>query len=246
MVSCGVLSLMRPSEGDQLYLLFLYCGTSWSPLGTCSYPVNQTRKKKYSGWQVDRGSKDISCPKHKLSSPPAIVSLLYSWCSMAGEERNVGTGNGDVSCLLTDSSTRRKTNRNRFHKDNLRHLPRFPDFFVTSSWFSLHSWPVAGRVYELGLGLEMKEKTHASSPSTSGKTHEKTSVIQTRRLQFDVWCLPPGLTRLEAQVFYVWPLDVFIFFSGNKRPRIRHDVLCLVKWFSYLMANRLISFVLLL
>ena len=36
------------------------------------------------------------------------------------------------------------------------------------------------------LGLEMKEKTHASSPSTSGKTHEKTSVIQTRRLQFDV------------------------------------------------------------
>ena len=26
-----------------------------------------------------------------------------------------------------------------------------------------------------------------SSPSTSGKTHEKTSVIQTRRLQFDVF-----------------------------------------------------------
>ena len=25
------------------------------------------------------------------------------------------------------------------------------------------------------------EKTHASSPSTSGKTHEKPSVIQTRR-----------------------------------------------------------------
>ena len=41
---------------------------------------------------------------------------------------------------------------------------------------------LAGRA---GLGLEMKEKTHASSPSTSGKTHEKTSVIQTRRLQFD-------------------------------------------------------------
>ena len=39
---------------------------------------------------------------------------------------------------------------------------------------------------DLGLGLEMKEKTHAPSPSTSGKTHEKTSVIQTRRLQFDV------------------------------------------------------------
>ena len=28
-----------------------------------------------------------------------------------------------------------------------------------------------------------REKTHASSPSTGGKTHEKTSVIQTRRLQ---------------------------------------------------------------
>ena len=26
----------------------------------------------------------------------------------------------------------------RIHKDNYRHLPRFPDFFVTSSWFSLH------------------------------------------------------------------------------------------------------------
>ena len=37
--------------------------------------------------------------------------------------------------------------------------------------------------------MEMKEKTHASSPSTSGKTHEKTSVIQTRRLQFDVFFL---------------------------------------------------------
>ena len=40
--------------------------------------------------------------------------------------------------------------------------------------------------HESIIGLEMKEKTHASSPSTSGKTHEKTSVIQTRRLQFDV------------------------------------------------------------
>jgi len=27
----------------------------------------------------------------------------------------------------------------------------------------------------------LREKTHASSPSTGGKTHEKTSVIQTRR-----------------------------------------------------------------
>ena len=35
--------------------------------------------------------------------------------------------------------------KNQFHKDKLRHLPRFPDFFVTSSWFSLHSWPVGGR-----------------------------------------------------------------------------------------------------
>ena len=31
-----------------------------------------------------------------------------------------------------------------------------------------------------------REKTHASSPSTSGKTYEKTSVIQTRPEQFDV------------------------------------------------------------
>ena len=43
----------------------------------------------------------------------------------------------------------RRRKKNRFHKDNLRHLPRFPDFFVTSSWFSLHSWPVAGRKKEM-------------------------------------------------------------------------------------------------
>ena len=30
-------------------------------------------------------------------------------------------------------------------------------------------------------GLVMKRDDHGSSPSTSGKTHEKTSVIQTRR-----------------------------------------------------------------
>ena len=54
-----------------------------------------------------------------------------------------------------------------------------------------------------GLGLEMKEKTHASSPSTSGKTHEKTSVIQTRRLQFDVWLLTPGL---HVNAAYEWNL----------------------------------------
>ena len=44
----------------------------------------------------------------------------------------------------------RRRKKNRFHKDNLRHLPRFPDFFVTSSWFSLHSWPVAGRNKGIG------------------------------------------------------------------------------------------------
>ena len=37
---------------------------------------------------------------------------------------------------------------------------------------------------ESRLGDE-ERKTHASSPSTSGKTHEKTSVLQTRQLQFD-------------------------------------------------------------
>ena len=30
-------------------------------------------------------------------------------------------------------------------------------------------------------GWRLRKKTHASSPSTSGKTNEKTSVIQTRR-----------------------------------------------------------------
>ena len=38
----------------------------------------------------------------------------------------------------------------------------------------------------MDLAVVSREKTHASSPSTSGKTYEKTSVIHTRPEQFDV------------------------------------------------------------
>merc|ERR1712240_942325 len=39
----------------------------------------------------------------------------------------------------------------------------------------------------MGQDWRWREKTHASGPSTSGKTYEKTSVIQTRPEQFDVF-----------------------------------------------------------
>ena len=70
----------------------------------------------------------------------------------------------------------RRRKKNRFHKDNLRHLPRFPDFFVTSSWFSLHSWPVAGRMKEMLERIETWDVIHLmGAPRTRnklGRSHE--------------------------------------------------------------------------
>ena len=61
-------------------------------------------------------------------------------------------------------------------------------------------WPRGVSTVNLAWVLRLqdwrwREKTHASSPSTSGKTYEKTSVIQTRPEQFDVfWWL--AVTRI--------------------------------------------------
>ena len=53
------------------------------------------------------------------------------------------------------------------------------------SWHRVYGW-FNGRCMRL-QDWRWREKTHASSPSTSGKTYEKTSVIQTRPEQFDVF-----------------------------------------------------------
>ena len=49
---------------------------------------------------------------------------------------------------------------------------------------------------EINHGLRGgREKTHGSSPSTSGKTNEKPSEIQTRRRQCTIDCIPFPLKR---------------------------------------------------
>ena len=74
------------------------------------------------------------------------------------------------------------------------------------------------------LGLEMKEKTHASSPSTSGKTHEKTSVIQTRRLQFDVFLV--WITLVFSWV--LWRRSSFPSIKVNTKSDGKRENICLI------------------
>ena len=76
----------------------------------------------------------------------------------------------------------------------------------------------------LGDGLQ---KTHASSPSTSGQTNEKTSVIQTRRLQFDV----SFLRLVSNAAAYIrlggsWLTALFLF-MGQRLTHRHEDVVTL-------------------
>ena len=65
------------------------------------------------------------------------------------------------------------------------------------------------------IGLEVKnERYHASSPSTSGKTYEKTSVIHTRPEQFDVLISSSRpvhhLSLVGQSVFFLECKELFI------------------------------------
>ena len=50
-------------------------------------------------------------------------------------------------------------------------------------------------------GWRLRKKTHASSPSTSGKTHEKTCPIQTRRETRESVSATPGSGTLDTSLF---------------------------------------------
>ena len=69
----------------------------------------------------------------------------------------------------------------------------------------------------------MRKKTHASSPSTSGKTHEKTCPIQTRRLTRESIPQTPGLGFAVAwigkkRLFRRFVNDVGITAPGKMNP----------------------------
>ena len=64
---------------------------------------------------------------------------------------------------------------------------------------------------EINHGLRGgREKTHGSSPSTSGKTNEKPSEIQTRRRQctIDLFLFDQLLSTLSWSVFHTWRLSL--------------------------------------
>merc|ERR1711974_27071 len=69
-----------------------------------------------------------------------------------------------------------------------------------------------------------REKTHASSPSTSGKTYEKTSVIQTRPEQFDVFiifawsCHEESLVMRDLRSFLVSQVFLAVHWLSLSSP----------------------------